>query len=310
VTLSISTQAFADPSKLSPEYGYNYGDTETPRIAATAGGLRTFSNSVSALYLNPANLAATRIYHIGAFAQIWPEASRQSYGAGVVDSVVSSSHLAGGIGATYNFQDKDGVDRLWTEVRGGLAYPISEEFFLGVGGHFTWLEENGVGPLRTSLASSGLPGKKIVRGIAFDAGATLRPSKNFSFSVVGTNLNNPDHGFQPTSVSGGAGVAFGDFSGEFDLVADFTTWDRTTLRPIVGLEGLFVDHLATRLGYRYDNGEHNSTIAAGLGYVDKAFDLDASFHRTVNGEGVTAIIIGFTYHLEMTGLAPSPGDGM
>jgi opacity protein-like surface antigen len=308
--LGISAEARAEPSKLAPDYGYNYNEIETARIAGTAGAVRTFSNSTTALFVNPANMAATRVYHLGAFAQIWPEASRQSYGAAAVDSIVSTSRVAGGVGATWNFQDLDGVNRKWTDLRFALAYPVSDQFYMGIGGHYMWLSEDGVGPLGTSLASSGLTDKKIVRGITFDAGITLKASKNISLSVVGTNLNNPDHGFQPTSVAGGAGLAFGDFSGEFDLVADFTSWDRTTLRPMVGLEGLFVDHVAARLGYKYDDGAANHTLAAGVGYVDTAFDIEVGVHRTVTGEAATAVVIGLSYHLETTGLTPNPNEGL
>ncbi len=307
VTLSAWTRA--DPSELSPELGYNYNEIETARAAGTAGAVRTFSNSLTALFVNPANLAAARVYHLGAFAQIWPEASRQSYGVGAVDSIVSSARIAGGVGATWNFQDLDGVSRKWTDLRFALAYPISDVFFLGVGGRFMWLGQDGPGPLGTSLASSGLKDTMIVRGPAFDAGVTLKPAKNLSISVVGTNLNNPDHGFQPTSVGGGAGLAFGNFSGEVDVVADFTSWDRTTVRPAVGLEGLFADHIAARLGYKYDDGQKNHTLALGAGYVDRAFDIDASVHRTVSGPGALAIVVGFSYHLETTGMTPTANDG-
>jgi opacity protein-like surface antigen len=307
--LTLSARAGAEPSKLPPDYGYNYGEIETARIAGTAGAVRTFSNSITALFVNPANLAAARVYHLGAFAQIYPEASRQSYGVGAVDSIVSSARVAGGVGATWNFQDLDGVNRKWTDLRFGLAYPISDQFFMGVGGRYMWLSQDGVGPLGTSLASSGLADKKIVRGFAFDAGLTMKASKNLSMSLVGTNLNNPDHGFQPTTVGGGAGLAFGDFSGEVDVVADFTSWSKTTLRPMAGLEGLFADHVAARLGYKYDAGAVNHTLAIGAGWVDKAFDVDASLHRSVSGPGVTAIVFGFSYHLEATGLTPSANDG-
>src|SRR5688572_20246092 len=84
----LSAPARADRSDLPPEVGYNYGEIETPRIAAMGGAQRAFSNSLEALFLNPANMAATRIYHLGALAQIWPEANRQSYGGGAVDSIV------------------------------------------------------------------------------------------------------------------------------------------------------------------------------------------------------------------------------
>jgi len=306
--LTSAAVVHADPSKATPEVGYNYSEVETPRIAGTGGALRASSNSLSALFINPANLAATRVYHIGAFAQIWPEASRQSYGAGAVDSIVSSSRIAGGVGATYNIQDADGMNRRWTDIRFALAYPIADQLFLGLGGRYTWLYQNGLGPLGTSLASSGLPNARIVRGFGLDAGATLRPNEHFAFSVVGNNLTNPDTGFQPTSVGGGIALSFGDFGGEVDGVADFTTWDHTTARAMVGLEGLFADHLEVRLGYRYDSGAESHGVGGGLGYVEKNFDLDASVRRTVVGEGATAIVFGFTYHLDSSGLVPSSSE--
>jgi opacity protein-like surface antigen len=305
--LASAAVAHADPSKATPDIGYNYSEVETARIAGTAGALRASSNSLSALFINPANLAATRVYHLGAFAQIWPEASRQSYGAAAVDSVVSSTRIAGGVGATYNIQDTDGINRKWTDVRFALAYPIADEFFLGLGGRYTWLYQNGLGPLGTSLASSGLPGARIVRGFSVDAGATLRPNEHFAASIVGSNLTNPDTGFQPTSFGGGLALSFGDFGGEVDAVADFTTWDHTTARAMAGLEGLFADHLEVRLGYRYDAGADSHGIAAGLGYIEKDFDVDASFRRTVVGEAATAIVFGFSYHLDSSGLMTSSG---
>jgi len=310
VTLLVARDVRAEPSELPAEIGYNYNEIETARAAGASGAVRAWGNSITALFLNPANMAAARVYHIGAFAQIWPEARRQSYGAGAVDSIISSSKVAGGVGATWNFQDNDGIDREWSDIRFALAYPISDRFQMGVGGRYMWLKENGAGPLGRSLASMGLLDQNIVQGFSLDAGATLRPTKNFSVALVGNNITNPDHGFQPTSAGGAVGVAFGDFSGEVDVMADFTTWDRTTVRPMVGLEALFIDRIGARLGYRYDTGAESHAISFGGGYIDRAFDVDLGVRRVLVGDIATAIVIGFTYHLESTGLTPSAGDAM
>ena len=200
------------------------------------------------------------------------------------------------------------MDRKWTDLRFALAYPVSDQFFLGLGGRYMWLAEDGEGPLGTSLASSGLPDKRIVRGFSLDAGATLKPSEHFAVSLVGNNLNNPDHGYQPTSVGGGLGVAFGDFSAEADMVADFTTYEETKLRPSVGLEALFVDRVAARGGYRYDDGAKSHALAIGGGYIEKNFDVDVSFRRVIVGDVASVIVFGFSYHLEATGLTPSQSD--
>ena len=122
-------------------------------------------------------MAASRIYHLGALAQIWPEANRQSYGAGAVDSIVSSARIAGGLGGTWNLQDPDGIERQWTDLRFALAFPFSDQFFLGAGGRHLWLKEDGDdGEIGSSAASGGLHDEQIVRGFSFDAGATLKPS--------------------------------------------------------------------------------------------------------------------------------------
>lgn len=309
VVLSTST-AFAqgEPAELAPEIGYNYNEVETPRIAGTGGAVRAFSNSIHALFVNPANLAAARVYHIGALAQIWPEAGRQSYGAAAVDSVVSNARVAGGVGGTFNLQDLDGINRRWTDIRFALAYPISEQFFIGGGGRYINLSQDGQGPLGRSLASSGLENQKILKEFTFDAGVTLRPSPQLALSIVGNNLTAPEHSFQPASVGGGAGFAFGDFSLEADVVGDFVTWEQTTMRAMAGFEALFADHLSARLGYRFDDGAHSHAISGGVGYIDRTFDVDAAVRRTVTGDAATAIVLGFTYHLDSSGLTPGPGE--
>jgi opacity protein-like surface antigen len=307
--VTVSRPALAqEPSELPPEIGYNYNEIETPRIAGTGGALRAFSNSLHALFINPANMAAARVYHMGAFAQIWPEASRQGYGAAAVDSVVSGAKVAGGVGGTFNLQDTDGINRRWTDVRFALAYPIADQFFIGAGGRYIWLTQEGAGPLGRSLASSGLDDQAILREITFDAGLTLKPTPQLALSIVGNNLTAPSHSYHPVSVGGGAGGAFGDFSLEGDLVADFVTWDETTLRAMAGFEMLFADHVSARVGYRFDEGAESHALSGGVGYIDRTFDVDVAVRRTIAGDAATAIVLGFTYHLDSTGLTPGPGE--
>jgi opacity protein-like surface antigen len=312
--VTTSGKLHAERSDLPPEIGHNYGEIEMPRVAAMGGAQRALSNSLSALFINPANMAVTRVYHIGVLAQIWPEASRQSYGAGAVDSIVSSTRLAGGLGGTWTLQDPDGIDRQVTDLRFALAMPFSDQFFLGIGGRYGWVRQDGFGPLGPSAASGGLEDEQIARGFAFDAGVTLKPSESFAIAIVGNNLNNPGTGFQPTSVGGGAGFASDDFTVEADFVADFTTWDETTLRAMGGFEYLAGDHYPLRLGYRYDQGAMTHAVSGGLGYVDQSFSAEVAVRREVFGERVTegnaatAIVLGFVYHLESTGLTPSPAD--
>jgi len=303
-----TTVVHADPSDLPPEVGYNYNEIETGRVTAKNGADRALGSSVSALFSNPANMATSRVYHAAALLQIWPEASRQSYGVGAVDSVGSSSRVAGGLGATWSRQDPDGVDRTASDLRFAFAYPLSDKVFAGAGGRFMWLSENGPGPLGPSYASSGLEGDKILKNFAFDLGLTLKPGSGWSLALVGNNLNGADTGFQPLTLGGGIGFVKDKFGIEADALADMVTWDRTTVRAMLGSELLLGEHAIVRGGYRYDDGAKSHSGSLGLGYIDKAFSADLGVRRILVGDAATAVVLSFTYHVESTGLTPTPSE--
>jgi opacity protein-like surface antigen len=303
-----STVVHAEPSSLPPEVGYNYNEIETGRVAAKGGADRALGSSVSALFSNPANMARSRVYHAAALVQIWPEASRQSYGVGAVDSVGSSSRVAGGVGATWTRQDPDGVDRTASDLRFALAYPLSDRVFIGGGGRFMWLTENGQGPLKPSLASSGLDGGRIVKNFAFDLGLTLRASEGWSLALVGNNLNGADNGFQPLSLGGGIGYVKDNVGFEADMVGDLATWNETRLRAMLGGEVMLGEHAVVRGGYRYDDGARSHAGSLGLGYIDKAFSADLGLRRVLVGDSATTVVLTFTYHVESSGLTPTPSE--
>jgi hypothetical protein len=284
--------------------GFNYGETEAARVAALGGAQRALGNSVGALFLNPSGMTSARVYHLAALAQIWPEASRQSYGAAAVDSIVSSSHLAGGFGGTWSVQDKDGLDRQWTDLRAALAYPFSEEFSLGLAAHYLWLQQNGLGPLGESLASGGLHEEMIVRTVGVDAGITVRPSDMFYIGAVASNFNDPGHGFLPLNVGGGLGIGADIIAVEADAVADFTTWDRRTWRGMTGGTLLLADNYPISLGYRYDSGAKSHAVSGGLGYAAKEFSAELACRRVLSGEiKVTAFVLELRYHVDALGIS-------
>jgi len=296
----------AEPSKLPPEVGYDYSELETARTAALGGALRAFSNSLEALQNNPANLAATRVYHLGGLAQFWSAASRQSYGVGIVDSVVSRSRLAGGVSANWLFQDPDGVNRKDMDLRFGLGFPLSDKLLVGASVRYLDLSENGyprgLNVVPPSLASSGLDRDKVVKDITVDAGLTIRPVENLAFSVVGNNLTEPGHGYLPLMFGGGVGYGTDLFTIESDLVADFTTYDRTTLRGMGGLEVLAGGQYPIRIGYRYDDGQHSNAISGGLGYLSKEFSFDFAIRRVLGNAATTAFFFSLRYHVEGLGI--------
>jgi hypothetical protein len=289
--------------------GFDYGETETARVAAVGGAQRALGNSVGALFINPSGMTSARVYHLAALAQIWPEASRQSFGAAAVDSIVSASHLAGGFGGTWNAQDRDGLDRQWTDLRAALAYPFSEKFSLGLAAHYLWLQQNGLGPLGESLASGGLHDRMIVRTVGVDAGLTVRPSEMFSMGLVANNFNDPGHGFLPLSVGGGLGIGADVIAVEADAVMDFTTWDRRSWRAMTGGTLLLADSYPISLGYRYDSGAKSHAVSGGLGYAAKEFSAELACRRVVSGEvKVTAFVLELRYHVDALGIYSGTED--
>jgi|NGEPerStandDraft_6_1074524.scaffolds.fasta_scaffold00556_7 opacity protein-like surface antigen len=295
-------------SNLPPEVGWDYGDVDTGRGAALSGAQRSFSTSYGALLSNPANMVSSRVYHVGALASIWPEASRQTYGAAIVDSSTSSTRLAGGFAALWTVQDHNGINRLGSDLRLGLALPFSEKFRAGVTGRYISLRENGNGPLGSSLASGGLHDKSIVRGFGIDVGATFQPTPSIAASLVGTGLNGAGTGFQPTVLGGGLGWSANNFTLEGNGVADFTTWERTTMRLMAGAEYVLAEHYPLRAGYRWDSGLHAHAASAGLGYISSVFSLEVGARRSFGEFGATAIVFSFAYHVESSGVGSAGGE--
>lgn len=306
IVLLASARVLAQASDLPPEVGYNYSDMETARSGALGGAVRAVSSSIEALHSNPANLVAARVYHLGGMAQFWPSANRQSYGAAVVDSIVSRSRLAGGLSVNWVFQDPDGLDRKALDGRFALAFPVSDK--LALGGAVRYLDVNEDGyprdrVLPPSAASSGLRRDTIAKDITFDAGLSLRPADIVVLSVVGQNLTNPGHGFLPLLLGGGVGIGSRQYSAEVDVVADFTTYEDTKLRTMVGLEYLAGNNYPLRVGYRYDAGLKNHAISAGAGFVSREFSFDVGVRRLLGEYATTAIFVGLKYHVESLGIA-------
>lgn len=312
VALSMVLVGWSSPSNaasnLPPAVGWDAGRLETGRGAALSGAELAVSSSLSGLFSNPANMASSRVYHAGALASIWPEASRQTYGAALVDSHTSSTGLTGGISAAWIMQDPDGLKRSGTDFRLALAFPFSDKLRIGAGMKYLSMRQNGTGPLGTSQVSSGLAGQPIIKDIGFDVGLTLQPIQALSIGMVGLNLNQGGNAFLPMLAGGGIGGGTENFTLEADLLADFSTWEKTKLKVMGGGELLVADHFPIRAGYRYDEGTRQQWVSLGAGYTDRAMGLELGVRRTVSGAGATAIVFSFVYHVESAGVGSTTTD--
>lgn len=296
--------ALAEPSSLPPEVGYARGEMESPRSAAMGGALRALGNSLDGLYLNPANMATSRVYHLGAVGQIWTQAQKQSYGGAAVDSILNPERIAGGIAVTTTDQDPDGMKRNSLDMRFALAFPFSDKVFFGASVKYLTLSQDS-GPssaLTPTQATAGLRKESILREISVDAGLTVKPIPELSIAVVGVNLTNPDTALMPLLVGGGIGFGTADFSIEVDVNADFTTYDKTSLSFHGGGEYLIAGMVPLRAGYAYDQAFERQAVSFGAGFLSPEFAIDAAMRISVEGPVATALMLGLKYHLDGAGI--------
>jgi hypothetical protein len=307
--------AWAEPSKLSPQLIYNYGEEETTRSSAMGGALRSLGAGTTALFLNPADLVETRVYHIEAEAQITPETGRQVYGGTIVDSM--TGRLAGGISVMGSFMDPDGLNRSSLDVRLYMAYPLTEHLFVGIGGRYAKVTQNGPGDSFESSPGPFGPSDKVSGGLVdptggryafvnqldFDAGITAKVTENLYFSMLGQNLAYAGNGLLPTMFGGGVGYATQEFAAEVDGLADFNSYASTTARISGGAEYLLIGHIPLRGGFKYDQGAKVATLSGGAGFIANEFSVEASLRRSLDSPGETGIVISLSYFLESSGIA-------
>ncbi len=301
--VATSDRAHADPMSTSPEQAYDLGEVPNPRAVAMGGALNALGVSTTSLFLNPANMPFARVYHMEALAAYSPEAKRQTYGLAIVDSVLNSSHIAGGVGGTWSQLDPDGIHRTWTDVRGALALPLGD--YLSLGGTVRWLRADqglGVGPFGSSLVSDGTHGP-LFNALTFDAGATLSILDGLRVAVVGHNLTNPGTALAPLTGAAGVGYSTPIFAVEGDGSLDFTTWGGTRGRLMAGGEIFLADRYALRAGWRYDWGTRINSPSIGFGYIDPRWSIEIGLRRDLVSEHETLGTVSLRYFYDAMGTA-------
>ncbi|MDC0748756.1 hypothetical protein [Polyangium mundeleinium] len=318
---SSASIVHAQEIALAPQLAYSYGENETARSLAMAGATRAVGNGTTAIFSNPANMALTRLYHIEAIGQFTPEVTRAIGGGAIVDSITSSTRIAGGLAFMGGIIDPDGVDRGFIDARAAAAYPVGDRVFLGIGGRYLRMIQDGFGPLddaaaaRYSSVSGGLvdaAGKRMpsVDTLTFDAGVTIKITQSVHLGVAGQNLTHPGHGLLPTTIGAALGYGSESLTLEVDGVADLDSWNKTTARVMAGGEYLAGDHYPIRLGYRFDQGAGVHQLSGGFGYIGQEIAAEVSVRRTLSTTiNSTMIAIGLTYHLESSGLTRNRVSG-
>jgi hypothetical protein len=328
--LSAPGRALAlDPSPLDAGVIYNYGESETPRSAAMGGALRALGDGTTGIFLNPAAMAESKVYHIEARTQITPETRSWLLGATVIDSLTTNLAGSFSIQGTPIATDPSGIDRSWIDLRLGLAYPITERFLIGLTGRYLKVSQSGIagsgygfgysaasGGLVDPSSFTGTPGDAVgqrpdrdalVNAVTFDAGLVIKPTDSIAIAVVGQNLTYANNGFLPMIIGGGVGYKSDTFAVEADGLADLSSWSvpgslKPTARIMAGGEYMLAGVVPLRAGYRYDTGAKLNTLSLGTGYVGQSFSIEASVKRTVSNPGATTAFFSVAYFLESSGM--------
>jgi hypothetical protein len=292
----------------SPEQAYDLGEVESARATGMGGALNALGVSTTGLYLNPANIALARVYHLEAIAAYSPESQRQSFGLAIVDSVINSSHISGGVAATWNVFDPTGMHRVWTDIRAGLALPLGEHFAFGVTGRWLHVDQSvSAGPFGPDLVSDGTAGNGIDDILTVDVGATAVLG-DFRLGVVGHNLTNPGVSLAPTTMAGGVGYLSPIFALELDGLVDFTTYASAEARLMAGTEVFLADHYAVRAGWRYDAGTQIHSPSLGFGYIDPRWSIEVGArHDLLGSHAQTLMDLSLRYFYDATG-STTPAD--
>ncbi|MGD0524741.1 MAG: hypothetical protein ABSE49_06345 [Polyangiaceae bacterium] len=301
-------KALADTMSTSPAQAYDLGEIESARSTGMGGALNALGVSTTGLYLNPANMALARVYHLEALAAYSPESQRESFGLAIVDSVINSSHVSGGVAATWNVFDPTGMHRVWTDIRAGLAMPFGDHFALGVTGRWLHVDQAvSAGPFGPDLVSDGTSGNGLYDALTLDVGATALLG-DFRMGIVGHNLTNPGVSLAPTTLAGGIGYLTQVFALELDGLVDFTTYDHPEGRIMGGTEIFVADHYALRAGWRYDAGTQIHSPSLGFGYIDPRWSIEVGArHDLLGSHAQTLMDVSLRYFYDATG-STTPAD--
>jgi len=307
--LCIGPRAYAQAISTSPELAYDSGEIPNARTVAMGGALNALGVSTPSLSVNPANMPMARVYHIEALGAYSPEAKRQTYGLAVVDSVLNSSRLAGGLMGVWSEMDPQGMHRTWTDLRGGLGLPLGERVSLGATVRWLRVEQAvGAGPFGSDPASDGTPSGPLVNTFTFDVGATASILDGLRVGVAGHNLTNPGTALAPTTGAAGIGYMTQSFSLEADGQLDFTTYGNTRGRLMAGAELFVMDRYAIRAGWRYDGGTAVHAASLGFGYIDPRWGVEVGVRRDLIGShGSTLGVLSLRYFYDASG-ATTPAD--
>lgn len=269
-------------------------DRPGTRALGMGGALRGAATGDAGPTLNPSGMALIRGY-VAEGAYQYTSVPNANFGhASIVDST-SALGLAAGLSYTYLTTTPTGGRPAPKGHQGALslAMPFGDRLSLGVTGRYLRIETDYDG------------GQTSERGLAFDAGATIRVFQTISLGIVGYGLNNSKMSQAPLAVGGGLAVTtIPGLLLAADAVLTFTTADRNRGNVwsfMGGAEYTFATRLAVRGGGGKDMLLDNVYASGGLSAVSDLGAIDFGLRRDVSGPD-PATYVGVSARL----FVPSP----
>lgn len=270
--------------------------TTDPRAVGLSGTLRASASGTSAVYLNPACLAMTPLYHIGLMYQYTGQDKMHTGGIAIVDAVTTI--VAAGLAFNYSGINQSHFRHDSFDGRLALAGGIGDVLYLGATARYLHLKQNesssGWGPAGVAALPSS--GSMQANGLTFDVGAAVRLGQIFTMGIVGYNLTNTGSIYAPIELGFGASAHLMDMLLiEANGLVDFTSYQDPAWEVRLGGELFLAQRVALRVGYAYDVFFNTHAVSAGAGYVDRQFAIDVGFMHEIVEEGRMILTFGFKY---------------
>ncbi len=265
----------------------------TPRSMSLGGRAEAAGASTSALFANPAGASALRTYHVDSYLLYDPTVGRFATGTGVMDS--TRSLVAGGMAYVFTTLNNATESRTSHDARIAGSVNLGQSIGLGVRGRYLNISgtPNGaqLAPQNQGLQSGSWS------GFTFDAGLHVHPMREFSLSVTGYNLNNPDTTAAPISLGGGLAVSpMRELTLVADALVDFRSTNGPRGRYSGGMELFFAGKYAIRGGYLFDDTRGGSqAVTFGAGYIDPAWSLELGMRQAIVPDLQSTLMVSVRY---------------
>ncbi|MBN2530939.1 MAG: hypothetical protein JXR76_31420 [Deltaproteobacteria bacterium] len=270
------------------------------RMLAMGGALRASNSNTSAVYLNPAAMGMAHVYHLNVKYQYTGLDKLHNGGLAIVDSITHHI-LSAGVSLDYLRAAREDSDFKSLDIRLAGAVNIREVFFVGVTGRFLRVahdvESGSVGPNRLpALPKNG--DAMQASGLTLDVGLAAKLGDIVSIGLTASNISDTGSLYAPIELGGGiAALIKNIWLLELDLIADFTSYEKTEMALQLGTEFILKQQFSFRGGFDREFHFDVSSYSLGFGYATTRFAVDLGFKQDIEYIERFRIALGFRFFI-------------